>query len=112
MDSGQTAATVEKPFHTDEELQMFYELEGESIKRAAAAALETIAANTAYIEKQVKLLDLSTNGPAIAKELVSRAKLLRDQARDEETVGGPQFVILELQSPEDSFLFQEWWSRV
>ncbi len=67
-------------FFSDEELGALASLEGSSVKRTAALALETIASDEAYVQKVIRLLDLSTNGPATAKALMERAKVLREQA--------------------------------
>lgn len=57
------------------------------IKRAASAALKVIAASEALISKKIRTQDLSTDGPAVAKELRELAKALRAEADAED--GGP-----------------------
>lgn len=52
---------------------------------AAAAALETIARSEALVSKKISTQDLSTDGPAVAKELRESAKALRAQAALETT---------------------------
>lgn len=64
---------------TDEQIDAFLSIET-GIKRAAALALETIAVSEALISKKITTQDLSTDGPAVARELRARAKSLRDQA--------------------------------
>jgi hypothetical protein len=56
-----------------------------SVKRAAAAALETIASNEALVQKKIKSLDLQTDGPAVAKSLREHASQLRKEAEADET---------------------------
>ncbi len=69
----------------DEELQAFINAELNSHpKRAAALALETLAADEAYVQKAIRILDLSTDGPATARILLQRAQSLRTQAEQEE----------------------------
>ena len=68
----------------DDEIDYFLAAEGSVIKRAAALGLETMAADEAYVQKVIKLMDLSTNGAATAEALLKRAALLRQQADDEE----------------------------
>lgn len=68
------------PLHTDAQLAAFLALEGGSVKRAAAAALEAIARSETLVSKKITTQDLSTDGPAVAKDLRESAKLLRDQA--------------------------------
>jgi len=55
-----------------------------NLKRAAAAALLSIAVNEVLVQKRIKILDLSTDGPAQAIQLRLAAKLLTEQADDEE----------------------------
>jgi hypothetical protein len=71
-------ATVE--IFTDAEIAVFLELNGDSILFAAAMALDVIADNEILVQKRIKLLDLSTDGPSEAKELRAHADSLRLQA--------------------------------
>lgn len=64
---------------SDEQISAFLTVEGSSVRRAAAAVLETIASNEAMVSKKIRTLDLQTDGPAVAAELRARAKTLRDQ---------------------------------
>ncbi|MEU7590633.1 hypothetical protein AB0A95_30625 [Micromonospora sp. NPDC049230] len=68
------------PLFTDEEIGALLAIEGGVVKRGAAAALETIATSETLIGKKITTQDLSTDGPAVAKELMARARSLRDQA--------------------------------
>ncbi|MHB1131659.1 MAG: hypothetical protein ACYC4L_04655 [Chloroflexota bacterium] len=68
----------------DEEIDAFLTVEGASIKRAAALAIETIAVDEALTLKVIKLLHLQTNGAETARALLGRAKALREQAASEE----------------------------
>lgn len=67
------------PLFDDDQIQAFLTLEG-TVRLAAAVALETIATSEALISKKIKTQDLSTDGPAVAKELRERAAQLRAQA--------------------------------
>lgn len=60
---------------------------GGNVKRAAATALLTIAANEVYVQKRIRLLDLSTDGPAEANALRQLAADLNRQADEEEVTG-------------------------
>lgn len=81
---------------SDEEIAALLLLEQSSVKRAAAAALETLASSEAYVQKAIRVLELQTNGPAVAKELRERAQALREQAdRDEAAESGGAFDIAE-----------------
>lgn len=68
---------------SDEQITAFLSLEV-GVKRAAAAALETIARSETLIAKKISTQDLSTDGPAVAAELRASAKALRDQAQKDE----------------------------
>ncbi len=68
----------------DGELSVFLSIEGDSLKRAAALALETMASNEAFVLKVITLMDLRTDGAATANALMKRAARLRGQADDEE----------------------------
>lgn len=72
---------------SDDEIAAFLAMENDSVKRAAATALDQIASSEALIQKRIKLLDLQTDGPAVAKALREHAAVLRAQADDEETTG-------------------------
>lgn len=71
---------TEPPLFTDEQIQAFLTLEGDSVKLAAASALETIARSEALVSKRITTQDLSTDGPAVARELRASAAALRAQA--------------------------------
>ncbi len=68
------------PLHTDAQIEAFLAMEGGNVKRAAAAQLEAISTSEALVSKKISTQDLSTDGPAVAKDLRERAKLLRSQA--------------------------------
>lgn len=69
---------------TDPEIKAFISIEGGSIKRGAAAALEAIARSEVLISKKISTQDLSVDGPAVAAELRASARQLRDQAAEDE----------------------------
>lgn len=79
----------------DAELAVFLSIEGDSLKRAAALALETIASNEAFVQKVITLMDLRTDGAATANALMKRAALLRGQADDEEFADDASFDFAE-----------------
>lgn len=76
------------PIFQDEELTALYTQEGSSVKRASARVLEIVASRENYIQKAIKLLSLSTNGPAVAAEFRAQAALLRAQADNEVPADG------------------------
>lgn len=69
----------------DDEIAAFLSLARDSnIKRAAALGLRTVAANEVLVQKRIRLLDLSTDGPAEAAALRALAdKLEADADRDD-----------------------------
>lgn len=52
----------------------------ESIRRAAADALDAIASSESLVSKVIKTQDLSTDGPKVAADLRAHADRLRGQA--------------------------------
>jgi hypothetical protein len=64
------------------------------VKRAAAAALETVASNEAMVSKVIRTQDLATDGAKVSDALMRRATELRRQANDddEDTAGGLDIV--------------------
>ena len=83
-------------FFEDEEIATFLTLNGDSLRRAAADVLDTWASDEAMVTKAVTLLDISTNGPAVADALRKHAALLRKLADEEENAEDPGFDIAEL----------------
>lgn len=68
---------------TDSDLLVFLTLEGDSVKLAAAQALDAIASNESLVSRRIKTLDLQTDGPAVAKDLREHAARLRQQVVDD-----------------------------
>lgn len=78
-----TSSVPPGPVFQDEEIQVFLNLEQGSINYAAAKALDRIAASQALTQKQIKILDLETDGATLSAELRELAKQLR---QDEENL--------------------------
>ena len=72
---------------SDSEINVFLSLtavdSSNDINLASAVALETMAASEAIVQKKIKLLDLTTDGQAVATSLRASAKILRDQSENE-----------------------------
>ena len=68
----------------DDDIDAFLSLESSVVKKAAALALETIASSEVLVQKRIRLLELTTDGPAESAELLKRAALLRAQADADE----------------------------
>lgn len=67
-------------FFSTLQLADFLAMNGDSVRRAAAQALDVWAANEAMVSKKIRTQDLSTDGPAVAEALRKLAAELRRQA--------------------------------
>lgn len=67
-------------FFSTQQLTDFLAMNGDSVRRAAAQALDVWAANEAMVSKKIRTQDLSTDGPAVADALRKSAAELRRQA--------------------------------
>jgi len=72
------------PIFSDEELLYLYTQQQNSVKRASAQVLRIVAVREAFVQKVIKLLQLSTNGAATAQALRTLAQDLEAQAETEE----------------------------
>jgi len=72
----------EAVFMEDDEVQVYIDLH-EDIRMAAATMLESMASMEAVIQKKINHLDLSTDGPAVAKALRDHAERLREEVYSE-----------------------------
>lgn len=72
------------PLFQDEEINAFLVL-NDGVKRAAAAALDVIASSQALVLKVIRTLDLSTDGPSVARALREHADNLREEAEIQES---------------------------
>jgi hypothetical protein len=87
--------TADEPaIFSDEELAAFLQLE-DGVRRAAAAALETIASDQALVLKVMRVQNVSTDGAALARELRARASGLRTQAAAAAADDGDLFDVAE-----------------
>lgn len=95
----------------DSDLLTFIAIESDpdgsfDIRLAAADALDAIARSQALIQKKIKLLDLETDGPSLAKELRASAQSLREQVLQKD-MQESTFDIIEQINIEDSSAFRE-----
>lgn len=79
---------------SDAEVDAFLALSGDSVFRASATALRSIAANEVQVLKVITNLDLKTDGKSVAEALNGLAKSLDERADDEES--GEGFEIAEM----------------
>ena len=63
---------------TDEEIQAFIDLYPDRLRYAAAEACDTIAFDEVLVLKVVTLLDVTTDGASVAREMRQRANRLRE----------------------------------
>lgn len=68
------------PVFSDAEITGYLSLEGGSVKRAAAQAIDTIADNEALTSKYIRDHQLTIDGTKVADSLRKRAASLRAQA--------------------------------
>lgn len=78
------------PLFSDESVQALLDLNNQVPRLAAAQALDIVATNEAIVQKMITLLDLKTNGPAVALSLRAQAAELRRQV--EFGIGDPEGV--------------------
>ena len=94
------------PLFQDDEIDTFLSLMGSNVLRAAAVALFTIAAQEVLLMKRIKLLELTTDGPAEADALRRLALEYQEKADLAEAAeAGGAFDIAELVV--DDFTYRE-----
>lgn len=98
---------------TDDDLQLFLDLEGD-VKLAAAQVLDVIASNEALVSKRIRTLDLQVDGTAVAKSLREHASALRTQAADaiDSDEGGAFELTTLIGTPDASALISRPWPFV
>lgn len=69
-----------EPIFSDASWTAFLTLNGSNARRAAAQALDTIAASEVLVSKVIRTQDLQTDGAKVSAELRALAKSLREQA--------------------------------
>jgi hypothetical protein len=75
--------TAKPPLFSDDEIAAFLDLNAGTVRLAAADALDTIASNEALVSRKITTQDLSTDGPAVSRELRARAADLRARHSNE-----------------------------
>lgn len=79
-------------YFTDAKIDAFLtlaeDLDGDTVRLAAADALDSWASNEVMVLKVVKQLDIQVDGAAVAREMRQRAKSLRDLAEMASTDAG------------------------
>lgn len=86
-----------------DQIQDFLDMEGASVKLAAASALDSIARSEVLISKVIKTQDLSTDGARVAAELRASAAELRRQAASSEGDDSSGFDVVDFIDPNTRF---------
>lgn len=94
-----TDPTPTNQLFTDEEIDTFLALEGASVFRSAALALETIATDQALVLKVIQTLDVKTDGAKLSDALLKRAAVLRARADDDPDAADDDFAIAQFADP-------------
>ena len=88
---------------SDDQIQACLDQEDDVVALALAGALELVAAQETLVQKMIRIADLSTNGPAVARVLLERAAKIRERAEE------GAFAIAEV--PMDEFADREMYFR-
>ena len=84
------------PMVNEASIEAFLSLAAGNVKRAAASALLVIAVNETLVQKRIRLLDLSTDGPSEAEALRKLAMQYRAEADEEAATAAGSVGWLEL----------------
>lgn len=93
--------TGENQIFSDDQLEGFLSITRQSVKRAAADALDAIASSEALTSKVITTQDRSTNGAQVADALRKHATALRGRAKEEEDAEDDEqfFMAFDLTGP-------------
>jgi hypothetical protein len=81
---------------TDEELQSFLDDCANNWRRATALALETMASDNLLVLKVIRIQNIETNTDRLMSALLARAKRLREDASDEDSLDDGAFDVAEI----------------
>ena len=87
---------VELALFSDAEINALLALNGSDVRLASAAALDIMASNQAMVLKVIRLLDISTDGAAVARALREHANRLRTDVAETDSVEGGLFDYAEM----------------
>lgn len=87
---------VEHLFFSDADITALLELNSNDVRLTAAAAFDIMASNQAMILKVIRILDLSTDGAAVARALREHANQLRQDVAETDSVEGGLFDYAEI----------------
>lgn len=90
---------------TDDEINALLTLEGGSVKRAAAQAIDTNATNLVLASRVLRTQDLQTDGAKVAEAMRAHAQALREQA-DLEDENDADFQVVSLDPTAGT---RGWW---
>ena len=83
--------SADEQIYTDDEIDLFLDLEGDNVYRAAAQALDSIANLDLTTYRSVEIMDVVVNTAESGKELRYRADVLRKQAAAKDPWGHTSF---------------------
>ncbi|MCI4012373.1 hypothetical protein [Brevibacterium sp. ZH18] len=91
----------ENQIFSDDQLEGFLSITRQSVKRAAADALDAIASSEALTSKVITTQDRSADGAKVADALRKHAAALRGRAKEEEDAEDdePFFMAFDLTGP-------------
>jgi len=87
---------IELAMFSDAAITRLLGLNGNDVRLAAAAALDIMASNQAMILKVIRTLDLSTDGPSVARALREHATQLRADVEAADSSDGGLFDYAEI----------------
>ena len=91
----------------DNEITALLDMEGGSVKLAAAQALDMIADNEVLVAKVIRTTDTATDGAKVADSLRKRAESLREQAAEEGDYGH-SFEIVDFEPAVPDYWYVPW----
>lgn len=86
LEDPRNAETAHAYLFSDPQIQAFLVLYGNNVKRAAAQAKLVLATSEALINKVIKTYDFTTDGAKLGAELRAQAKMLQDEANQDDLV--------------------------
>jgi hypothetical protein len=99
----------------DIEVSTILDTMGGVILLTAASCLEVMASKFALVSQKIRTLDITTDGPAVARVLLDRAKVLREQHETSTEDGLSEFEVFPViaradywYTPEDMYAYHSY----
>lgn len=103
---------IEQALFSDADVTALLVLNANDVRLASAAALDIMASNQAMILKVIRLLDLSTDGAAVARALREHANQLRADVEATDSVDGGLFDYGEMVTNAFTARERVWYQRL